>query len=410
MSEAVDRADELIITAVKNQLESDVALGSLLSGGIDSSLISAVAQTARAEGIRTFNVKFPEDDFDETWAAVAVGKHIGSDHQTLLIESGQGSWETITGLLRCAGQPFADTSLFAVNAVCRLMRSHVTVALSGDGGDESFGGYDAYWRISQIACYQKLPLQIRHLGVMFMDKLAQLGFMPERLTQRIRNVGGADDTAIIQTLWCWIRDEEHQRLCRGIDALPVRRLFERQWCYELPKQAPRLEYLSAHLTEVNTRLILPNDFLFKVDTASMKESFEVRVPMLDENLFEFGLSLPHHLKIKGHTGKRVLREIARRRLPRAIAAKPKTGFKIPVDTWVSKDFKERLMHSLLGNSSKLSDFFDPQVYRPLIEAFCADQGYPGISREGLYQRAIMLLSVQLAMEEISNHGSMPCAA
>ncbi|HEY9488375.1 MAG TPA: asparagine synthetase B family protein, partial [Chryseosolibacter sp.] len=410
LPEAVISADELITAAVKSQLESDVALGSLLSGGIDSSLISAAAQTARAEGIRTFNVKFPEDEFDETWAAVAVGNHIGSDHQTLLIDFGQGSWETITGLLRCAGQPFADTSLFAVNAVCRLMRSHVTVALSGDGGDESFGGYDAYWRIAQIARYQKLPIQIRHLGVMFMDKLAQLGFIPERLPRRIRNVAGADDTAIIQTLWCWIRDEEHRRLCRGIDALPVRRLFERQWCYELPKQAPRLEYLSAHLTEVNTRLILPNDFLFKVDTASMKESFEVRVPMLDENLFEFGLALPHHLKIKGHTGKRVLREIAKRRLPRAVADKPKTGFKVPVDTWVSKDFKERLMHSLLGSSSKLSDFFEPQVYRPLIEAFCADHGYPGISREGLYQRAIMLLSVQLAMEEISNHGSIPCAA
>jgi asparagine synthase (glutamine-hydrolysing) len=322
----------------------------------------------------------------------------------------EATWDQITELLRHAGQPFADTSLFAVNAVSRLMRRHVTVALSGDGGDEAFGGYNLHWRIAQIARCQRIPVQLWHCGAAVLGRLAQLGILSARWPQRIQNLSGADNTSIIQTLWCWIREEEHARLCRDTGMLPVRRLFEPQWNYDLPKAASRLESLAAQLTEINTRLILPNDFLFKVDTASMKESLEIRVPMLDEDLFSFALSLPYDLNVRGRKGKRVLREIAKRRLPQAIAAKSKHGFGIPLDCWVENDFKARLRDTLLGPSSRLSEFFQPEVYRPIIEAFCSNRSNPAISRQSLYQRAIMLLSVQLATEEISINGSLPFAA
>ena len=201
----------------------------------------------------------------------------------------------------------------------------------------------------------------------------------------------------MQNLLCWVREQEHRRLCRDMDVLPVRRLFEPQWEHDLPPQASRLERLSAHATEIHTRLLLPNDFLFKVDTASMRESLEVRVPMLDEELFAFGLSLPHDLKVKGRTCKRVLRAVAQSWLPPAVASKPKRGFEIPVDTWVDADFKMRLRDTLLGPSSRLPEFFRPEAYRPMVEAFCEGRPYPGISRQGLYQRAIMLLSVHLVL-------------
>jgi asparagine synthase (glutamine-hydrolysing) len=158
-----------------------------------------------------------------------------------------------------------------------------------------------------------------------------------------------------------------------------------------------LERLSAHATEVNVRLVLANDFLPKVDTASMRESLEVRVPMLDEDLFAFGLLLPHCLKVNGRTCKSVLRAVAARRLPPAVANKPKWGFGIPVDAWVDADFKVRLRDALLGPSSSLPEFFRPEAYRPMLEAFCEGRPHPGISRQGLYQRAIMLLSMQLAI-------------
>jgi len=152
-----------------------------------------------------------------------------------------------------------------------------------------------------------------------------------------------------------------------------------------------------HATEANVRLILPNDFLFKVDTASMKEGLEVRVPMLDEELFAFGLSLPHRLKVNGRTCKRVLRAIAQRKLPSSVAKKPKRGFGLPVDKWVDEDFRVRLKDVLLDHSSRLPEFFRSEAYRPTVEAFCDGRQYPGISREGLYQRAIMFLSIQLAL-------------
>lgn len=398
LGEATERADELVTTAVRRQMESDVPLGALLSGGIDSSLVSVAAQEAAGGDLQTFNVCFADEEYDETWAALAVARQIKSHHRTLDMGETRGNWSYISGLLRQAGQPFADTSLFAVGAVSRLMRRHVTVALSGDGGDEGFGGYNNYWQIARIARWQRLPWAARRGAPIIASRLVRLGVVPEYLPRRLRELSAADDTTIMQNLFCWVREEEHARLCLDTGLLPVRRWFEPQWEQRLPSNASRLERLSAHTTEINTRMSLPNDYLFKVDVASMKESLEVRVPMLDEELFAFGLTLPHRLKVRGRTCKKVLREVAERRLPAAVAKKPKWGFGIPVDLWADEEFKAHLRSSLLGPSSSLPEFFRREAYKPVVEAFCGGQPCHGLSRQGLYQRAIMLLSVQLACE------------
>ena len=393
---AVEQAEDLIQIAVGRQMESDVPLGSLLSGGIDSSLVSSAAQTSSSGNLRTFNVRFPDVDFDETWAALAVAEHIKSQHETLAIQSAEGTWESITSLLRHAGQPFADTSIFAVNAVCQQMKQHVVVALSGDGGDEAFGGYDFYWQIEWIARWQNLPPWVWRGAAAALQVPVQLRVIPERLLQRFREVCGADNTTVVETLSRWTREGEHRRLCRGHGLLPVRRHFEQQWDHSLPKQASRVEGLSALMTEVNFRLTLPNDYLFKVDIASMKESIEIRVPMLDEDLVEFGLTLPHRLKVHNRTGKRVLRKVAARNLPAEVATKKKLGFRFPIDRWVDDSFRKRLQEALIGKTSPLPDFFHPETYRPWVEAFCAGQQHPELSRWGLYQRIIMLLAIQQA--------------
>jgi asparagine synthase (glutamine-hydrolysing) len=274
----------------------------------------------------------------------------------------------------------------------------VTVALSGDGGDEAFGGYQLYWQIARIARMQSLPASILRSAAVVLGGAARWGFVPGRLPQRVGELASADDIAIIQSLLCWVRGEEQGRLCLDEGkALPIRRLFEPQWKHEFAARAARLERLSAYATEANVRLVLPNDFLFKVDTASMKESLEIRVPMLDEDLFEFGLSLPHRLKVQGRTCKRVLRAVADRWLPPRVARKAKMGFGIPVDRWVDFAFKMRLKETLLGPSCRLPEYFRPETYRPMVEAFCHGKPCPGISREGLYRRAIMFLSLHLAL-------------
>jgi asparagine synthase (glutamine-hydrolysing) len=351
--------------------------------------------------LQTFNARFEEEEYDETWAALAVADHIGSDHTTLAIDDVPGNWTRITELLLHAGQPFADTSLFAVNALCRLIRRHVTVALSGDGGDEAFGGYDTYWHLPGIVRLQALPDHVQSVAQTALASMARIGLVPEHLASRLKELG-TDDISIVQDLFCWIRGKELSSLCIDHEKLlPIRRLFEPQWEYHMASGSSRLERLSAYTTEVGVRLSLANDFLFKVDAASMKESLEVRVPMLDEDLFAFGLSLPHELKAKGRTCKRVLRAVAERRLPLKVAHKPKWGFGIPVDKWVDTDFKVRLRDELLSSRSRLSEFFRPEAYRGVIEAFCDGHGCSELSRQGLYQRAIMFLSVQLALTQSS---------
>jgi len=399
LSRATKQADDLIMRAVENQVESDVPLGSLLSGGIDSSLVSAAAQTALDGKLLTFNVGFSEERYDETWAALEVANHINSHHRTLPISEGQGTWEFVISLLQGLGQPFADTSIFAVNSICRLMRQHLKVVLSGDGGDEVFGGYPRYKRLGQIVRLQRLPnwlwpgvWQGAAIGVSICERLRKL---PPN-SQRFRNMPTSDtDTAALEYQYCAVPKKVSSALCRDLNTLPVSRLFEPQWEHRLPPGADRTERLSALATEVNFRLELANDFLFKVDMGSMREGLEVRVPLLDEEVVAFGLTLPHNLKVKNDECKAVLRQIAKERLPREVATKPKMGFGIPVDKWVDEEFKKNIRDTFSDGSSKLPDFYNSKIYRPVIDAFYSGGSHPDLSRDMLFRMAIMFLSVHL---------------
>jgi asparagine synthase (glutamine-hydrolysing) len=397
LDRAVDEVDLLLNRAVRRQLESDVSIGVLLSGGIDSSLIAAATKGAVGNGIRTYSVSFPEREYDETWAAQDVARHINSQHETLRMGTIPGTWEHLTTLLRHVGQPFADTSLFAVHAVSRLMRDHVTVVLSGDGGDEAFGGYHVYRQIVNISHLDLLPRPFLNGAITGLRNLSRLGIVPKRYPQRLKDLSRLDNTSVVQDLFCWMRQHECDSLFKDKDVLPVTRLFEPQWVHDAPSNVSRLERLSAHCTEINVRLALPNDYLFKVDIASMKEGLEIRVPMLDEDLFSFGLTLPHRFKARGGTCKVVLRKVAERWLPRQVATKPKRGFELPVDTWADGDCKAQIKEALLNKGSSIQDLFRVETYRPYVEAFCQGRQHPASSRHGLSQRIIMLLGLELAL-------------
>ncbi len=410
MDAAVDRAAELISGAVAAQVESDVPLGTLLSGGIDSSLVSAAAARGAPGSLSTFNVRFPDAAYDETWAALEAARHVSSRHTVLDMDSGVGTWSYVSDLLSQFGQPFADTSVFAVNQVCRLMRAHVTVALSGDGGDEGFGGYNWHRQAAGLARAARLPPWSWRLAAAGLGRVGGGRLVSPDAALAVGDLAGADDATILEYLLCWVGPTDHAALCVGGDLLPVRRHFEAQWEHRHAPGATRVDRISSLGSEVGTRLILANDFLPKVDVASMKESLEVRVPMLDEDLFEFGLSLPHHLRVRRRQAKVVLRAVAERQLPPRVAAKPKHGFGVPVDTWVDAGFKAHVREVLLSADSGLGEYFRDDAYRPLVAAFCDDRSLPGISRQELFLRVTMMLAVHLALENARTRQPRPRAS
>jgi asparagine synthase (glutamine-hydrolysing) len=306
--------------------------------------------------------------------------------------------------MRVVGQPFADTSLFAVDQISAAMRRHVTVALSGDGGDEGFGGYDVYWQIAAVNGLRWAPAVVWRAGAPFVAPLSRLGVVRPTLARRMRDLAGADDTGILQTFFSWLGERELKELTSPLGRVqPLRRLFEPHWRHSLAPDASRLERLSAHAVELNVRLILANDYLPKVDAGSMRHSLEVRVPMLDEDLIAFGLSLPHAMRVEGKKGKRLLRALAARHLPSSIAERPKRGFSVPVDRWVDPSFRLVLRETLLGSQSPVGDYFVPRVYTPWVEAFCQGRTVPGLSREGLYQRVMMLVALDVGLRDLTEN-------
>lgn len=390
---AGDRADELVRQAVGRQLESDVPLGSMLSGGIDSSLVSAAAQIGLGGDLLSFNVRPASSDLDETAFAREVADHLGTRHTTVPMPEGAADWGTLTSFLGDLGQPLADPALFAVAAVSRAMRQHVTVALSGDGGDELFGGYRIFWKLGVLSRLRTLPTPMLGAAGMGLRTLAAAGFVGSTVPGQVTALAGVDDTTVVQSLYTSVDTAEHAALlvdAGGVE--PISRLFERTWDVDATTMS-RVDRLSSHTIEAGVRLLLADKFLFKSDMGSMRESLEVRVPLLDEDLADFALSLPHRLRVERRAGKRVLREVARRHVPEAIASRPKHGFAIPLERWVDDGVRRSVREALVDDACRLRDHFVPETYEPWITAFSEGRQIEGMTQKGLSDRVLMLVAL-----------------
>lgn len=400
---AVREAAVLLDNAVGSQMESDVPLGGMLSGGIDSGLICQSANGIAPGGIHTFGVSFDDPAFDERPAFETAAASIGSNHRTLHFGEISSSWDEISDILLAAGQPYADSSLLAVDALAHLLREHVTVALSGDGGDEAFAGYDHFGRLYKLAPLLTVPRVAR--GPLLRTAAAAGGRLPswlasrlpQQLPARLRDLGAAPSPVeVIADLTSWVRASEHRAAWVGPHVAPSARLFEPTWSGS--GTGSSVDGLFDILTEADTRIRLAGDFLPKVDVASMRHSLEVRVPMLDEDLFAFGLSLPRTLKRpRRGRGKHVLRKLAQQRVP-SIANLPKHGFGVPFDRWVGDDFRSNLLDAL-GSGASVNTWLDPRWTGELVQAFVAGEVPRGLTRQGLYQRVLMLTALELHLNE-----------
>ncbi|PKU23531.1 asparagine synthase (glutamine-hydrolyzing) [Telmatospirillum siberiense] len=349
-TEAIDRLEALLTDAVHRQMVSDVPLGAFLSGGIDSSTVAALMRTKAGATVRTFSIGFSETGYDESAHAAAVARHLGTDHTELTLRPDE-ALALVPGLAEYYDEPFSDSSQLPTLLLSRLTRQHVTVALSGDGGDELFAGYNRYfWSRRLERGIGWIPPGLRRLGGKALrsvppaawDRMA--GLLPSRLCppqpgdkiHKLADVLALDETALYRRLIShW---PEPERLVPG-SREPRGPVWDDALTNDFPQGVDRMQYL-------DTVTYLPDDILTKVDRATMAVSLEARVPLLDHRVVEFAWSLPLSLKLRDGGGKWILKQVLYRHVPRELVERPKMGFGVPIAAWLRgplRDWAEDLL-------------------------------------------------------------------
>ena len=321
---AKEELKELLKRSVASRMIADVRLGSFLSGGYDSSLVTAIAQEHASEPVKTFSIGFHEERFNEAKYARAVADYLGTDHTEMIIDE-EEMFGLVESIPRYYDEPFADSSQIATMLVSSLARKQVTVALSGDGGDEFYCGYNIYDNVAQA---QKLDA-----AGGFVHALHGIPGIYRRLPFRVRVVADNRNPET-KTQFCsgsYLTTAENMVMEKGIDCrYPVESLYqEKNW------QIRRM------LLDMDT--YLPSDILCKVDRASMKYSLEARCPILDKDVMEYSFRLPHAFKYENGVKKRILKDIAYDYIPKELLERPKVGFGVPLDKWLRGPLKEQLL-------------------------------------------------------------------
>jgi asparagine synthase (glutamine-hydrolysing) len=340
-TQAVNELERRLSQAVQSQCISDVPLGAFLSGGVDSSTITALMQAQSSTPIKTFTIGFDEQGFDEAPHAGAVAKHLGTDHYEMRVTA-QMAQEVITQLPQMYDEPFADSSQIPTHLVCRAAREKVTVALSGDAGDELFGGYNRYFwgpriwsRVSWLpfAMRKQLGNAIHALPISVWDSfsgiagVSRLGDKAHKLAARLKTVRDMEDL-----YWSLVSEWQDSGQL-------VVRLEDRD--HELVKRAWQSALESPlSMMFLDTLTYLPDDILCKVDRAAMACGLETRVPFLDHRVVELAWQLPLHMKIRGNTSKWALRQVLYKYVPKELIERPKAGFAIPVGQWLRGPLRE----------------------------------------------------------------------
>jgi asparagine synthase (glutamine-hydrolysing) len=374
--EAVAELQRLLSIAIKRQCLSDVPLGAFLSGGIDSSTIVALMQAQASQSVRTFTIGFREDVFDEARDARKVATHLGTSHTELYVDP-ETARNVIPKLPTMYDEPFADSSQIPTHLVSALARQHVTVALSGDAGDELFGGYNRHvWGDSLNARFAAMPAALRHaLGIFLRaispepaGTIARLAapLLPARLN--IRRAG--DQVAkLARIIGSTTLDDMYRELC-SIDNDPAQTILQgeegRSWsAEEMNKMRVKLDPLD-RMTLADSLSYLTDDILQKVDRAAMAVALETRVPFLDKDVVEFAARIPPGMKVRDGRGKWLVRQVLYQHVPQNLVDRPKTGFGIPIDDWLRGPLKswagdllspERLRSEGLFNRSRVEERF-----------------------------------------------------
>ena len=342
--EAVAELQRLLSIATRRQSLSDVPLGAFLSGGIDSSTVVALMQAQASQPVRTFTIGFREDAFDEAADARRVAAHLGTAHTELYVDA-KTAMDVIPKLPTMYDEPFADSSQIPTHLVSALARQHVTVALSGDAGDELFGGYNRHvWGNSLNKRFGAMPAVLRQMLGVFLRSVSPepagtIARMAAPLLPTRFKVRRAGDQAakLARIVGAASLDEMYRELC-SIDDDPaetvVRGEEDRSWAAgEMNKVKVAIDPLD-RMTLADSLSYLTDDILQKVDRAAMAVALETRVPFLDKDVVDFAARIPPGMKVRDGRGKWLVRQVLYRHVPAELVDRPKTGFGIPIDDWL----------------------------------------------------------------------------
>lgn len=350
--EAKEELKQLLKNAVVGRMISDVPLGTFLSGGYDSSLITAIAQEHSSVPVKTYSIGFNEEKYNEAKYAKEVAMYLGTKHTEEYIEE-KDMMALVQSIPKYYDEPFADSSQIPTMLVSQLARKEVTVALSGDGGDEFFCGYNAYQKVDQARKLDKVGGIIhgvsRFAGLKQADILEKIP-LKARIIINNRNI--ETKTQFGSPIYYTLSNEMLKRQQLDINYHFERKYHEKNW------QERRM------LLDMDT--YLPGDILCKVDRASMKYSLETRCPILDVKVMEYAYSLPHHYKYDKGNKKRILKDVAYDYIPKSMLDRPKVGFGVPLDKWLRGPLKEQLLDMSNLDFLKKQDIFDADYLHGLF--------------------------------------------
>lgn len=370
--EAAEQLDDLLREAVSLRMIADVPLGAFLSGGVDSSLVVALMQAQSQRPVKTFSIGFNEAGYNEAIYARKVAEHLGTDHTELYVMPAQAQ-AVIPKLPEIYDEPFSDSSQIPTFLVSELARRHVTVSLSGDGGDELFGGYDHYFLGQAIWCrISHIPMGVRLFGAKMITRVSptdwgrEFNWLRLLLPHGLRRGIQSDKLHKLANLLVAENPEEmYGRLVSqwkspasvvigGCEPATV--FTDRSRWAVLPDFTQRMMYL-------DLISLLPDDFLTKVDRASMAISLEARVPLLDHRLVEFAARIPLAMKIRNGQGKWLLRQLLYKYVPAELIERPKMGFGVPIAAWLRGPLREWAETLLDERRLREEGFFNPAPVR-----------------------------------------------
>ncbi len=377
--QSIDELNTLLSSSVKAQMQADVPLGVLLSGGYDSTLVAALMQTQSNKPIKTFTIGFHEKSYNEAVHAKAIAKHLGTEHTELYINPKE-ALSVIPKLATIWDEPFADSSQIPTLLVSELARKYVTVSLTGDGGDELFCGYNRYTEGYQLwnklhllpspirnflaASISMLPSNLLESSQKILPKRIQVSRLIDRLPKLADVIRyGDEDSYYLNLISNWKNPEEI--VINGKEPLAFFKNLKND--FKLPGLQEKMMYL-------DSTSYLPDDILTKVDRASMAVSLESRVPILDHRVVEFAWKLPMSMKYKDGNSKWALREVLYRYVPRELMERPKMGFSIPIDEWLRGPLQKWAEELLSEKKLREDGFFDPVPIRKMWQEHLSGKG------------------------------------